>query len=145
MSFAKKLQQAMSNLNLNQRQVSDLTGKSRASVSQYLSDGQVPPIEVQREIATSLGLAPDYFLTGHDKLSILPLKEVRNGVIPRMKPEEAARLMGMGVDSIRRGLEQKVFPWGYAVKTSETKHTYFINARVFAEKEMVDLCELNLI
>ena len=50
----------MQELNLNQRQVVTMTGKSKGSVSQYLSGKQIPSEDVQSAIATSLGLASDY-------------------------------------------------------------------------------------
>jgi hypothetical protein len=43
----------------------------------------------------------------------------------RMKVGEAATLMGCSQETIRLGLIQGVFPWGYAVKTSD-KFTYVI-------------------
>lgn len=54
MTFSEKLKQAMQELHLNQRQVCGMTGKSKGSVSQYLSGKQVPSIEVQSSIATAL-------------------------------------------------------------------------------------------
>ena len=43
MLFKDRLKKAMQELNLNQSQVAGMTGKSKASVSQYLSGQQVPP------------------------------------------------------------------------------------------------------
>ena len=47
--------------------------------------------------------------------------------------------LGMDKGTVRRGLQQGVFPWGYAVRTSENRWVYFINARRFAEIEGVSL------
>lgn len=78
MKFAEKLKKVMQELNLNQRQVVTLTGKSKGSVSQYLSGKQIPSEDVQSAIATSLGLASDYF-TGMDKeLQVMPQLEIRD-------------------------------------------------------------------
>lgn len=41
MTFSEKLKQAMQELHLNQRQVCGMTGKSKGSVSQYLSGKQI--------------------------------------------------------------------------------------------------------
>ena len=54
MKFAEKLKKAMQELNLNQRQVVTMTGKSKGSVSQYLSGKQIPSEDVQSAIATVL-------------------------------------------------------------------------------------------
>lgn len=129
----------MQELQLNQRQICGLTGKSKGSVSQYLSGKQVPSVEVQSSIATALGLGADYFERLDDQITILPSSEVRNGIIPKLLPEVAAKYLGMDKGTVRRGLQQGVFPWGYAVRTSENRWAYFINARRFAEIEGVSL------
>lgn len=139
MTFSEKLKQAMQELQLNQRQICGLTGKSKGSVSQYLSGKQVPSVEVQSSIATALGLEADYFERLDDQITILPSSEVRNGIIPKLLPEVAAKYLGMDKGTVRRGLQQGVFPWGYAVRTSENRWVYFINARRFAEIEGVSL------
>lgn len=60
MTFSEKLKQAMQELHLNQRQVCGMTGKSKGSVSQYLSGKQIPSDDVQSAIAVALGLESDY-------------------------------------------------------------------------------------
>ena len=59
--FAEKLRNAMQELDLNQAQVCGLTGKSKGSISQYLSGKQIPSETVQYDLATALGLSSDYF------------------------------------------------------------------------------------
>ena len=139
MKFAEKLKKAMQELNLNQRQVVTLTGKSKGSVSQYLSGKQIPSEDVQSAIATALGLESDYFTKDDERLVILPASEVRDGKIPRLLPEVAATYLGMDKATVRKGLQQGVFPWGYAVQISEHRWAYFINARRFAEVEGIAL------
>jgi hypothetical protein len=50
----------------------------------------------------------------------------------RISVEEAARLLNAAPQFIRIGLQQGIFPWGYAVKTS-TQYTYFIMPNKFEE------------
>lgn len=139
MTFSEKLKQAMQELHLNQRQVCGMTGKSKGSVSQYLSGKQIPSEDVQAAIAVSLGLDQDYFKKDDSQAVVLPAKEVRNGVIPRLDVEKAAKLLQMNHNTVRKGLQQGVFPWGYAIKTSENRWCYFINAKRFAEIECVSV------
>lgn len=139
MTFSEKLKQAMQELHLNQRQVCGMTGKSKGSVSQYISGKQIPSDDVQSAIAVALGLESDYFERLDDQITILPSSEVRNGTIPKLLPEVVAKYLGMDKGTVRRGLQQGVFPWGYAVRTSENRWAYFINARRFAEIEGVSL------
>lgn len=137
MTFSEKLKQAMQELHLNQRQVCGMTGKSKGSVSQYLSGKQIPPDDVQAAIAVALGLEEHYFSKEEKEVIVLPTREVRNGMIPRLDVEKAAKLLGMNHNTVRKGLQQGVFPWGYAIHTSDNRWVYFINAKRFAETEGV--------
>lgn len=138
----KEIMKILQELHLNQRQVCGMTGKSKGSVSQYLSGKQIPSEDVQRDIAVSLGFDQDYFKKDDSQMEILPNRELRDKIIPRMKVEVAAKLLGMNHNTVRKGLQQGVFPWGYAIKTSENRWCYFINAKRFAEIEMVEFDEL---
>lgn len=135
MTFNEKLKQAMQELHLNQRQVCGMTGKSKGSVSQYLSGKQIPSEDVQAAIAVALGLEENYFSKKEETIVALPTTELRNGVIQRLDVEKAAKLLGMNHNTVRKGLQQGVFPWGYGIHTSENRWVYFINARRFAEIE----------
>ncbi len=139
MKFSEKLRKAMKELNLTQAQMVGLIGKSKASISQYLSDKQVPSEAKQREIAVALGLEEDYFFELDDRMVVLPPLEVRNGIIPRLSVMDAAQMMGINHQTVRKGLQQGVFPWGYGIHTSEHKWVYFINARRFAEIEGINV------
>lgn len=133
--FSEKLKQAMQDLHLNQRQVCGMTGKSKGSVSQYLSGKQIPSDDVQSAIAVALGLESDYFSKPEKAVVALPKTELRNKVIERLDVREAAKIMRMNANTIREGLQQGRFPWGYAIQTSENRWVYFINAKRFAEIE----------
>ena len=126
MTFSEKLKQAMQELHLNQRQVCGMTGKSKGSVSQYLSGKQIPSEDVQSAIAVALGLESDYFSKSDEQVVVLPTAELRNGVIPRLDVEKAAKLLQMNHNTVRKGLQQGVFPWGYGIHTSDNRWVYFI-------------------
>ena len=133
MLFSEKLKHAMQDLHLNQIQVVGLTGKS----SQYISGKQVPSEATQRDIAISLGLEENYFSKKGEDVVVFPKKEVRNGIIQKLEVTEAAKILGMTHTTVRKGLQQGVFPWGYAIHTSENRWVYFINAKRFAEIERI--------
>ena len=57
--------------------------------------------------------------------------------IPTLTVHEVAKLMHKHTNTIALGLQQGVFPWGYAIHTSEHRWSYFINAKRFAEIEGV--------
>ena len=79
MTFSEKLKKTMQELHLNQSQVCGLTGKSKGSVSQYLSGKQIPSEKVQSDIAVSLGLAPDYFTAEEEKPAVIAKKPLQMG------------------------------------------------------------------
>lgn len=138
MKFSEKLRKAMKELNLTQAQMVGLIGKSKASISQYLSDKQVPSEVKQREIAVALGLEEDYFSKLDDRTATLPMKKAKECIIQRLSVMDAARMMGINHQTVRKGLQQGVFPWGYGIKTSE-HWVYFINAKRFSEIEGVSV------
>lgn len=47
--------------------------------------------------------------------------------------EEASKLMGVSRQFIRVGLQKGVLPFGYAVKISDGRFTYFISRQKFSE------------
>ena len=44
-----------------------------------------------------------------------------------MLVSEAAKKLGMNTQTLRLALQQRLFPFGVAVKTSEHRYTYYIN------------------
>lgn len=137
--FSEKLKSAMQELNLNQKNVCELTGRSKGSVSQYLSGKQIPNEETQIDIAVSLGLPRNYFYEEkktQEQACILPVTEH----VQRMRLDVAAKMLGLHPETVRKGLQQGVFPWGYGIHTSDNRWVYFINAKRFAEIEGVSVC-----
>lgn len=132
--FNKKLKKAMETLGLKPIQVSKMTGIGRSSISQYLSGKNEPTAERKKAIASALGLPSDYF-DSKEELVINP----SSSVVPRLSVDDAAKLMGVGTKFITNGLQDGVFPWGYAVKGRGDKYIYFINAKRFSEVEGVQL------
>ena len=132
MNFKDALFSLMCELNLNQRQVCGMTGCSKASVSQYLSGKNVPSEQKQREIAESLGVDPEYFKECAEPNKA---KIIQKGTMKKMLPEVCAKILGVGKETVRLGLQQGVFPWGYAVQTSPGRWTYIINEQRFIDIE----------
>lgn len=82
-----------------------------------------------------LDFAPDFFEQEEAEAVILKLSAT--GKIDRLLPEEVAPLLGMDKGTVRKGLQQGVFPWGYGIHTSENRWSYFINKKRFEEIEGV--------
>lgn len=47
----------------------------------------------------------------------------------RLLVSEAAVQLGMNTQTLRLALQQQLFPFGVAVKTSENRFTYYINEK----------------
>jgi hypothetical protein len=137
MKFSEKLKKAMQQLGISQTQVVGMTGKSKGSISMYLNDKTVPSEKVQGDIAVSLGLDPDYFT--QDEEPVVKMAKTGSGMVQKLDVEVAAKLLQMNHNTVRKGLQQGVFPWGYAIHTSENRWVYFINAKRFAEIEGVTI------
>lgn len=136
MKFNEKLKQAMQQLGISQAQVVGMTGIGKSSISQYLSGKNVPTAERQKNIAVSLGLEADYF--EKDDFTVRLLKK-NSGGIAQIRTKDVGTLMRMNHKTVEEGLKQGVFPWGYAIKTSDNHHRYFVNAQRFAEIEGVQV------
>lgn len=136
MNFNEKLKQAMQQLGISQAQVVGMTGIGKSSISQYLSGKNVPTAERQKNIAVSLGLEADYF--EKDDFTVKLLKR-NSSVISKIRTKDVGSLMRMNHKTVEEGLKQGVFPWGYAIKTSNNHHRYFVNAQRFAEIEGVEI------
>lgn len=134
MRFNEKLKRTMSDLKINQTQVSTMTGIGKSSISQYLSGKIEPPDKKKEQIAIALGLTKDHFDNEEDTFAKINEKHQ----IKKLLPYEAAKLMGMSQETVRLGLQQGVFPWGYAINTGRS-WVYFINAKSFAETEHINL------
>ena len=133
MLFKDKLQHAMQKNGMNLTALSDATGIGKSSISQYLSGKNEPNDTRKVMMAKALGLEPDYFF--HEIT-------IKRSPIPRLTTKEAAALMGASLTTIQQGLIDKVYPWGYAIRTS-TKWTFWINAKRFAKREEVTMQEIN--
>lgn len=140
--FAEKLKDVMNELNITQKQLVYMTDIPKSSISQYLSGRIVPAPERQMHIAESLGLERYYFAEQEEKER---KSEDALPIIPRLTPDEVAAMMGQHTETIREGLIQGRYPWGYAVQTTAPtegkpgRWTYWINARKFSEEERVAL------
>lgn len=127
MSFEQKLINVMKTQNLNQKDLVLRTGISKTTISGWLRGAANPAPERQRQVAQALGLPIDYF------------DDNRNQLIPKMTVEEVAYIMGISPPTIRSGLKNQVFPWGYAIETENGAWVYWINRNKFFKIEGSDI------
>lgn len=126
MTFANKLKNLMDELNLTQTKLSNLTGIGKSSISQYLSGKNEPSKSRKKEIAHALGVQETYFETFEAVATV----QREDGVV-NVPVTLAAKLMNKSKEWVMQGLQNGVFPWGYAVKL--TNWSYFISSKKFTE------------
>lgn len=125
MNFGETLKNLMKDLGISQTKLSELTGIGRSSISQYLSGKNEPSGERRRKMALALGVQEDYFELFD------PVADISQDVCVNVPLPVAAKLMGKSREWVAQGLQEGIFPWGYAVKLS--KWSYFISSVKFTE------------
>lgn len=119
----------MADQDINQVELSRICSVSRSTVSKWMSGDSEPTKARRNEIAAILNLQENFF-----EEIVIPVEKIET-----LSVKEVAKLMGMGVSTIEKGLIQGTFPWGYAIRTSENTHRYFINAKKFFVTEMISV------
>ncbi len=124
-TFRDKLLFLMDEKELTQTEVSSITGIGRPSISQYCSGKIEPSRQRKRQMAVALGMDKYYF----DDFAPVEKPERKTDI--NMPVSLAAKLLGKSHDFVAIGLQQGVFPWGYAVKLG--RWSYFISPTKFTE------------
>lgn len=106
----------MSDLGITAAELSRRSGVSQASISGYLS-GREPSDANRERIASVLGTSEK----AKDTLTV----------------RECAGLMKKSTAFVEKGLQEGVFPFGYAVKLETW--SYFISARKFTEATGIEV------
>ena len=120
--FNDRLKAAMSEANLTQAALAGMVDVSKASMSGYLSGKVNPPEKVKEKIALALGKSHNFFRVEEVNLEI-----AADGGY-RLKVDLAAKLMGISERTLKHGLQNGDFPWGYAILNPATgTHTYWIS------------------
>jgi len=127
MSFARNLKEVMCEQNLNQTDLSNLTGIGKSSLSQYLSGKNVPHTGRVAEIATALSI-PLNRLTATLRM---PEPEIPPIIVSqKISIEEAARRLGKSQQFVRVALQNGVAPFGFATKVSGDYYDYHISPKL---------------
>lgn len=125
MTFGMKLKAVMKDGNLTQMDVVRLTDIGASSISQYLNGHNEPTAKRKKQIAVALGLGENYFseICPEENIVTDPSVSIPVGV--------AAKLMGKSKEWMMQGLQDGVFPFGYAVKMD--RWSYWISRVKFEE------------
>lgn len=122
MTFSQELKLMMEHKEITQKQLSDLTGLAKSSISQYVSGKNEPSIENKKKLIEVLDVEADFLKQFESQL------EDTNNISISF----AARQLGKSEQFVRVGLQSGIFPFGYAVKMS-SRFTYHISPKKFKE------------
>lgn len=120
--FSDKLRNLMARENINQTELSNVTGISKSSISQYMGGSNKPKWANLRKMADALGVNEAELLETKETIQI---DEGKNITV-----EEAAKTMGKSKQFVRVGLQRGILPFGSAVKLS-SRWTYYISPARF--------------
>lgn len=128
MSYGKQLKQKLIELNISQQELSNQTGISKSSISQYVGNYNEPSDLNKVKIQEVVG----------EFTQEVPTEYTKN--IPA---EVASKVLGVSPQFIRIGLQQGIFEFGYAVKMS-SQYRYHISPNKFREYVGEELFKLML-
>lgn len=126
--FAENLKAAMDAALITATDLASLAGISNASISLYLSGKSTPRRKVLENLAAALDVDVPFLLREDpDDDDILGRC--------RMTVQEAAKLMDVCPQFVRLGLQQGLFPFGFAMRTTPDgkRLQYYISRKKFSE------------
>ena len=130
MNFAKNLKAVMNEQNLNQTDLSNLTGIGKPSLSQYLSGKNIPHRRRIAEIATALGVSPGRLTVSMQESDSESLQIIS---AQKISIEEAARRLGKSQQFIRIALQNGAAPFGFATRGAGSTYDYHISPKLLDE------------
>ena len=129
MTFAKNLKAVMEEQNLNQTELSRLTGIGTPSISQYLSGKNIPHRRRIAELAAALGVSPGRLTVTMQKPELSPIVLSAQ----KISVEEAALRLGKSQQFVRMALQNGAAPFGFATKGAGSTYDYHISPKLLNE------------
>ena len=128
------MREAMTQQGINQKELVTRTGISKQSISQYLSGKYTPKEKALDAISKALNIDVAR-LTGEI------VDKTDNSKYLNIPVSVAAKMMGLGAQCIRIGLQHGNFPFGTAIETSPGNYRYYINPNKFQDYTGIKLEE----
>lgn len=117
--YKKYLKRLLKERGMKQIELCRLTGIPKSAMSQYLSGKHIPDENRRALIAGVLGETYD--------------KEAEEERAGTLSVNDAAILLGKGRAFVTKGLQDGIFPWGYAVQSDSGRWSYYISRAKFHE------------
>lgn len=136
-TFASRLRMAMIGANLNQAELAERSGASKAAISQYLSGRNIPTTERMKVLADATDVSVEY-LMGFEKGGGQPVPAILR---KKISVADAAKCLGISQQLVRNGLHDGKLPIGVELRGTGTRKTYDIRPhllRAYAGAELFD-------
>ena len=121
-----ELRRTLKSHGITQKKASEMSGVPQTTLSGWCNSQHVDDDKADM-LLRAVGIKTDKVIE----------RPVATEMIETLTPEQVASIWGVSPSTIRSGIQQGVFPWAYAIRTSDTRWTYLINAEKFREIEMV--------
>lgn len=128
-----KLKKILNEQKVSQKELSEKTGISANTISSYANNGCMPSDDKLAIIANALAVDVSAFISKEKtKKHNMNFKKINISVDNKnLSVTTVATLMGKSPDFVKKGLQDGVFPFGYAVKMQEW--SYYISPIKFTE------------
>lgn len=123
-----RLKSAMTVEGLSVTKLSAATGISKGTISQYTHGRIQPSAASLQRLADALNVTVGYLTNSDETEPDAPGEDFGNN----MPVNVAARLMNKSKEFVYKGLQEGVFPFGYAIQV-QNRWTYFISPYKFTE------------
>jgi len=129
MSFSERLKKAMLERQMNQAELSALTGIGKSSISQYLSGKNEPKDAAIQKMADALDCSVAFL----DGTTECPDATPDPNGLKNVSVDQTAKLLGKSRQFIRVALQRGIAPFGFAVKLTGEKFSYHISPKKLQE------------
>ena len=130
--FSDRLADTLKMLDINQTTMAEITGVSKAAISQYLSGKHEPSKSRKRDMAVRLGLGEDYFLAPVVRIG----EDATDFSSEFLTVTQVSTLMKKSPKWVRTGLIEGNLDFGYAVHLG--KWDFCIPKDLFRRKTGID-------
>lgn len=119
MTFAKNLEKAMKQADMTARELADALNINKSSVSQYLSDKNLPRTAVIKKMAQVLHVTVDYLKNGDPKIYEQEEADDLHRSYKNVPISVAALRLGISGQAVRVALKKGVVPFGFCIENGK--------------------------
>jgi transcriptional regulator with XRE-family HTH domain len=131
--FAAQLRKAMNKQNLNQVELSGLSGVGKSSICQYLAGKNTPHMTTKEKLANALEVPVTFF---DYEIASSDTDDQKN-----ISVEQCANMIGKSKQFVRIALQRGLVPFGYATKVTGNRYSYHISAKKLNEYMGIEVNE----